>query len=53
MIVGLANRSEELLPALFEMFKSNHGITNEITRESTHPYSKILTTKEIYCKGAD
>lgn len=53
MIVGLGNRSDELLPSLFEQFKSNHGITNEITRESAHPYSKKLQTKEIYCKGAD
>ena len=53
MIVGLANRSEELLPSLFEQFKQNHGITYEITRESAHPYNKETSTKELYCKGAD
>jgi len=53
MMVGLGNRSEELLPSLFEQFKSNRGITNEISRESAHPYNKQISTKEIYCKGAD
>ena len=37
MIFGLANSSEELLPSLFEQFKSNLGITNEISREFSHP----------------
>ena len=53
MMVGLANRSEELLPSLFAQFKSNRGISNEMFRESAHPYNKKLSTKEIYCKGAD
>ena len=53
MIFGLANSSKELLPSLFEHFKSNQGITNEITREFSHPHDKKFLTKEIYFKGAD
>lgn len=53
MMVGLGNRSDELLPMLFEQFKTNHKVTTEIHRESSHPYSKRFSTKEVYYKGAD
>jgi hypothetical protein len=53
LMQGLEERSDKLLPALFDIFKTNHNISSEIVRESAHPYAKALSTKEIYCKGAD
>lgn len=49
---GFVNRDENIYPVLFEQFRIANKIPLEKTRESSHPYSKKCTTKEILMKGA-
>lgn len=49
---GFCNRDENMYPILFEQFRATNKVSLERSRESSHPYSKKPTTKEVSVKGA-
>ena len=52
LMKGFCNRDENIYPILFEQFRIANKISPDKNRESSHPYSKKFTTKEVSIKGA-